>query len=534
MSREVDADIVVAGGGVGGTFAAAMAKKSNPGLDVKLIERKPEEQAGHIACGDATKSPLTKLPQEPFDMKAIVDNAAVGFDRNIDAIEWRDTADEGVDIVKTLEYQGEGSSVVDRYEFGQELLRQTEELGVDIHYDTVVNDVIQNGRVEGLEAVRDGEELSYSADVTIDAGGALSILADKIDFDATLEDVDFRQMGSAYREIIETSEPVEFENKIIGRPIPGGTFGYIWDFPRTGTETNVGLGFQMTEDPIQMVQVLKEYLEQSDDYKDPEVQELLGKKNKLGSALALRRPRDSMVADGFMVAGGNACTTHPISGKGIKGAAVTGMSAGKYAAEAVENDDVSEEGLWSHNYNVMVGHGIGRNIAARDPFNYVAGEMEGDTLRAVVGLLPDKEIMNIVGEGIDLGFEEKMNLGKGVVENYIHHKQEGTFEALGVTDRDLGAAMYKFVVAKNYANQIGDHYDHFPDNPEEFESWKEERDKIDEFHRAAIQGAPKYSNKQDFDYVEDALQGDYEPAKQKAKDWLSGKVRSKTPGPMFY
>jgi len=46
-------DIAVVGAGTSGCYAAATA--ANAGLDVVIIERKDEAEAGHIACGDALK-----------------------------------------------------------------------------------------------------------------------------------------------------------------------------------------------------------------------------------------------------------------------------------------------------------------------------------------------------------------------------------------------------------------------------------------------------------------------------------------------
>lgn len=255
-------DIVVVGGGIAGCFAAATAAAE--GMAVVQLERKPREQGGFIACGDAIKRPRkpTHYPG-PIDMDAIADDEAVLIDNNIDQIEYWD---EQLGVRKVLPYDEPGSNVIDRYEFGQRLLEQAAANGAEQHYDTVVNDVIQNGRVTGVKAVRDGEPVTYDCDVLIDTAGAQSIIQDLVEFDAletagepTFEMPHYTHFGSAYREIIETESPVEYHNAIVGKPLE--ELGYIWYFPRTPTQINVGLGFQMNKDPIPLADRVRRDLE---------------------------------------------------------------------------------------------------------------------------------------------------------------------------------------------------------------------------------------------------------------------------------
>ncbi len=515
MEERREADVVVIGGGVGGSYAAATA--AYEGLDVVQLERKPSEQAGNIACGDATKSPLEPgyFPGEAIEMERIVEDPRVGFDYGIDQIEWWDTNQEDIDIRKTLLYPEEGertgSSVVDRHAFGQALLEQAAEQGVEQEFGAVVQELLQGDRVEGVKASRDGDEILYNADVTIDAAGALSdfnkgVAREELDAEGgvTLEEPHFTQMGSAYREIIETQQPVDYENSIVGMPLEGShdsledTFGYFWLFPRSDTEINVGLGFQMSDDPIQMVDVLADYIEDREEFEDAEIDEKFGKKNKLGSALALRRPLDSLVAPGYMAAGGNACCTHPISGKGIRGAAITGYSAGKHAAEAIESGDVSEEGLWGHNVYVMKENGIGKAIASRDPFNIAAGTGDVNNMRAFVSLMPEDEIQQVVGTGSDPSLRDRL---ASTWRNYRERRADGTLDALDVSRRDILDTARLFVVGKMYSRSLENHYSDYPESRDGFPEWKETRDEIDAFYQGLMDADPKYGGGGDTGYM---------------------------------
>ena len=474
-------EVLVVGGGVAGCFAAAAAAAD--GADVVQLERKPREQGGYIACGDAMKAPRDKKKYPgPLDMDAIADDESVLVDGNIDQIEWRD---EELGVRKVLPYD-DTSNVIDRYEFGQRILEQTADLGVDQHFDTVVKDVTQNGRVTGVEAIRKGEPVSYESDVLIDTAGAQSIIQEMVDFEAldtpgaaTFEEPHYTHFGSAYREIIETPEPVEYQNAIVGKPLE--EMGYIWYFPRTPTKINVGLGFQMNKEPIPLVDRLKRDIENRPEYQGANVAEMFDKEDKLGAAIALRRPLDSMVAPGYLAAGGAAGTTHPITGKGIRGAAFSGYSAGRAAAEAVADGDLTEHGLWEHNRWLYREHGEAAMLASRDAYNVAGSTIEVNILRAVAALLPEDEIRDIVGTETNVSdLKSKLLVGAGVLKNLVSEYRAGTFETLGVTPEELYESIMGVVETRNFVREYEDIYTSYPADRDTFENWLSERNRIDE------------------------------------------------------
>ena len=484
-------DVVVVGGGIAGCFAAATAAAE--GLDVVQLERKPRERGGFIACGDAIKSPRdpTNYPG-PIDMDAIADDESVLVDNNIEQIEYWD---EELDVRKVLPYES-GSNVVDRYEFGQRLLEQTADCGVEQHYDTVVNGVVQNGRVTGVEAVRDGEAVTYECDVLIDAAGAQSILQDMVDFEAldtrgdpTFEVPHYTHFGSAYREIIETDEPVEYHNAIVGKPLE--EMGYLWYFPRTPTQINVGLGFQMNKAPIPLADRVRRDLEGRPEFRGATVAEKFGAKNKLGSAIALRRPLDSMVAPGYLAAGGAAGTTHPITGKGIRGAAYSGYSAGRAAVEAVEDGDVSEAGLWEHNRWLYREHGEAAKLASWDAYNVAASSLEVNLLRAVAAVLPEPELREIVGTSREVdSLESKLLVTAGVLKNIVGEYRKDTFARLGVSTGDLYEAIATVKTTREFVSRYENQYEGYPSNRAAFDHWLERRNRIDREFYDALELSP--------------------------------------------
>ena len=481
-------EVIVVGGGVAGCFAAAAAAAD--GADVVQLERKPRKQGGHIACGDAMKAPRDpKKYPGPLDMDAIADDESVLVDGNIDQIEWRD---EELGVRKVLPYE-DSSNVIDRYEFGQQILEQTGDLGVDQHYDTVVNEVTQNGRVTGVKAIREGDPVTYESDVLVDTSGAQSFIQELVDFEqlntpgaATFEEPHYTHFGSAYREIIETPEPVEYENAIVGKPLE--EMGYIWYFPRTPTQINVGLGFQMSKEPIPLADRLKRDIENRPEYQGAHVAEKFDKKDKLGAAIALRRPLDSMVAPGYLAAGGAAGTTHPITGKGIRGAAFSGYSAGRAAAMAVEDGDVTEYGLWEHNRWLYREHGEAAMLASRDAYNVAGSTIDVNILRAVAALLPEDEIRDIVGTETNVSdLKSKALVGAGVLKNLVTEYRSGTFEALGVTASELYESITGVIETRKYVRDYEDVYKAYPEDRGTYENWLSERNRVDESFYDALE-----------------------------------------------
>jgi electron-transferring-flavoprotein dehydrogenase len=327
--------------------------------------------------------------------------------------------------------------------------------------------VLQDGdRVYGLEAIKQGEHRRYEADVVLDGAGALSILQDKADFEEATFDtnVQYSQFSSAYREVIEVEEPVEWSDALVFKPTKRSA-GYLWYFPRTPTEINVGLGFQMNEEPMQLVEDLREDVRNRPELKNATVTD------KLGAALPTRRPYDSAVAPGFMAIGDAAAHVNPISGGGIAGAAYAGQYAGEQAIEAIETDDASEETLWRYNERVMDHYG-GR-YAALDIYNIFSTAYDLDDLLSLLASLPAEKLSDALYSG-------SANVGLGL--------------KLRVLVRSIGhwGTLKNLYDTKRLADRLLEHYETYPSTPAGFPEWQRERDRIMEDIYAETGADPKY------------------------------------------
>jgi geranylgeranyl reductase family protein len=449
-------DVVVVGAGTAGCYAAAAA--ADAGLDVVVVDRKSAEEAGHIACGDALKGADAFPESIP---KSTIQPAFTntGVDHGRFEIPSEET-------VLEIPVPGE-LAVIDRHEFGRLLVDGAEAAGAAFHYDTVVRDVRQadDGRVEGVEAVRKGDPVAYEADVTVDAAGALSVLQDVTDLSGATFDtnVSYSQFCSAYREIVEVPEPVEWDDALVFKPTERAA-GYLWYFPRTETTINAGLGFQMTEEPMHLVEDLKRDLSTRPEFRGAEVVD------KLGAALPTRRPYDSAVAPGLVAVGDAAGHVNPTTGGGIAGAAYAGQFAAEEVVRALGEGDVSEAGLWRYNERVM--EKFGGRYAGLDVYNVLSTAVEVDDLMGLLAALPGEKIAESLYGEATFGLKLKARVALKSLEYW--------------------ETVLEFYRAKRLSDRLVDHYDRYPTRPGALGGWQAARDDLMDRVYDAVGAEPKY------------------------------------------
>ncbi|MFW6321860.1 MAG: geranylgeranyl reductase family protein, partial [Halohasta sp.] len=427
--------------------------------DVVVVERKDEEEAGHIACGDALKG-ANAFPEAIPKSKIAPAFTNTDVDHGRFEIPSHDT-------VLEIPVPGE-LAVIDRWEYGRLLIEGAEESGVEFHYDTVVQDVTQadDGTVTGVTGIRKGDPVEYDAEIVIDGGGALSLLQDKVDFEGTTFDTNVRysQFCSAYREIVEVEEEVEWDDALVFKPTKRAA-GYLWYFPRTSTTINAGLGFQMNEEPMQMIEDLKEDLKDREEFEGAEVVD------KLGAALPTRRVYDSAVAPGYMAVGDAAAHVNPTTGGGIAGAAYAGQYAAEQAVAAIEQGDVSEDALWHYNERVM--DHFGAKYAALDVYNILSTAVDIDDLMGLLAALPGEKLAEALYTG-------KTSMGpllaaRTAIDSFGYWRQ-----------------ILDFYRVKQLAEKLIAHYQRYPSTPDALAAWQRQRDDLMETIYETTGAEPKY------------------------------------------
>ena len=171
---------------------------------------------------------------------------------------------------------------------------------------------------------------------------------------------------------------------IIGSVVPGA---YVWVFPKSKTVANVGLGIR-TDLSRPAIQVLDEFIANDPRFKNGK------KERKTGGICPSTGTLDKIVDDGLMLVGDSAGMVIPLSGAGIHTAIVAGKIAGKVAAEAVKDGDVSAERL--QEYHRLFEAAWGKNLRNSRRILDLADKLTDDDMNKVAEIIRQEDILDLV------------------------------------------------------------------------------------------------------------------------------------------
>ena len=433
-------DVIVVGAGTGGTMAAKEAARR--GLKVLLIDRKPKEKIGDKVCGDA-------IGRHHFDNLGLSYPKGEELESVFEGIEVYSPDLETVFKIRGERLEGFG---VNRHHFGQRLLREALDAGAELMDNTsVIEPIVKDHFVRGVVVRSGGKKTSIEADIVIDASGVTGVIRKRLpsDFDVEKEILQ-EDLIVAYREIRELKRPIEtpdYAKIYLTQTIAPG--GYYWIFPkRGGNIVNVGIGVQSGQNAPNPKKQLYEYVLNQKIFEGSKIV------HGGGGAVPTRRPLDCLVANGVMFVGDAAFQVNPVHGGGIGPSMIAGKIAGETAVKALENEDVSKEGLWS--YNVRFMHEYGAKQASLDIFRWFLQKLSDEELNWGMRhrLITEQDIL-------------KANLGEDLRLN-ITEKAVRFFKGI----RRL-AFLQKLREVANVMKMIKQFYRNYP-GPENFEKWRKE------------------------------------------------------------
>ena len=436
-------DVLVVGAGTAGCTAARAAAEK--GLDVLLLELKPEERIGEKVCADA-------IGKHHFDRLGMAYPSGEELKTRVRGVRVYSPS-------KAVSYfvPGEGF-ILNRKAFGQRLLREALNAGAELRDRVkVLNPIVKDGFVVGVEArdLRTGSKLAFYAEVVVDASGFFPAVRSKLPPEAHMpERLDPRDYCVGYREIRElATEPEEPDTCLIFLSNELAPGGYAWIFPAGGNRVNVGLGVQASRGRINPRELLYEKVLKWSIFKGSRVLEA-------GAwFIPTRRPLDTMVWNGLIVVGDAACQANPLHGGGIGQTLLGGSLAGEVASDALEEGDVSASSLWPYNVEFM------RLMGARNA--------ELDVFRIFLQTLSDDEI--------DYGMRKRL-----ISEKELAMVSEGKPLSLGIVEKlarglkalDRPGFLRRLSRVLGLMKAVREHYAAYPREPEGLGAWQKKTEEL--------------------------------------------------------
>ncbi|MFX0061651.1 MAG: geranylgeranyl reductase family protein [Candidatus Hermodarchaeota archaeon] len=441
-------DVVVVGAGTGGcATATALAQK---GINVALLDRKKKEKIGDKICGDATSHSY-------FDHMA---NEGCKIDKP-----------SGEEILQTiggayigspnnkafLPIEREGAGwILERHVFGQRLLHNAEDAGAILLPESHALDIIMKAeQPQGVIIRKQGkakEELSCK--VIVDCSGVSTALRRRV-IDYSKEDLGFekviddRDMVYGYREIRNLAVPLDHPHMMLiyfDQTVSPG--GYFWVFPRGTHSANVGLGVDCTYKEHSPRDLFNKRIKDDPLFKDSEVI------HKGAARIPLRRPLDSLVANGYLLVGDAGCQVKATDGGGIGASLWGGAMAANAVEKCVESDSFTRKDLWIYNVDFM--RNLGRSHGKMEILKHFITRLTNKQINTILcnKVIEGNDLLDLQGGEIPWGKTETLRRlwrGKGVIS--------------------LLAKLPDIKKRIEIADKL---YEEYPETPEMFPAWKKE------------------------------------------------------------
>ena len=311
-------DVIVVGGGPAGSTTARLAAEH--GVKVLMLE-KDREIGIPVRCGEAVGEKGLKRVLEPRDE---------WIANPIEAV--RLIAPDGTPV--EVEHDEIGY-ILDRKRFDYDLAMMAAQKGVKVVTKAYVCGLLKkDGIVSGVVVKHFGKIYEIEAKIVIGADGVES----RVGRWAGLKTiVRLRDMETCAQMTVSN---IKFDRRYcdfyFSKKIAPG--GYLWIFPKNDSLANIGLGISGEYSAEKSaLALLKEFVNN----KFPDAAVL----TTVAGGVPCAPYMGDLVKDGLILVGDAAHQSNPITGGGIIQSILAGEIAGRVAAEAVKENDISEARL---------------------------------------------------------------------------------------------------------------------------------------------------------------------------------------------
>jgi digeranylgeranylglycerophospholipid reductase len=370
---QYDYDVIIAGGGMSGLLtASAVGFYSKQKARVLVVDRNSADEPGKKTnagwiCGDAASKKSIAFIEKSIGIKY----GTPELEHPVKGI-YVYSPDHKTKVL----FEGEGY-ILNRKLMPKRQVKDAKGFGVEFKFGTTAEKLIaEDGYVRGLIG-RDseGKPFKATAKMVIDASGSSSVLRKFNPIDSYIDrEIDIEDMEATGRYLMEFDHGVQDETYftpdycLIHLDQVIAPAGYAWVFPKGKNKVNIGLGVSKPgldrrnkklgkSDTLSTL--IDQYVRDNPCIRNGRLSTNPDDKgNEKGNwQVPVRRQNDCMVANGFALVGDAAWMPRPLDAGGMGPAMYAGMILGKVVAQALEANDVSQEGLWPYNVDYMLTHG---------------------------------------------------------------------------------------------------------------------------------------------------------------------------------
>ena len=311
-------DIIVVGAGPAGSMAASHAAEE--GAKVLLLEKR-RDIGNPVRCAEGVGEKGLKEFFNPDPSWAL---------HNI-----RSYRLIAPNLNRAVIKNNESGYVLNRKVFDYMLAETAARKGAEVMTGTYVTGIItDNDFVTGVQAEYMGKRCSVKSKIVIGADGVESRIGRWCGIKTNLPLRDIETCVQVT--IISRKIDREYCDFYFGKEVAPG--GYAWVFPKGEHFANVGLGISgIYSGKKAPVQYLNEFIKKH--FPDASIL------TRVAGGVPCAKPMKKIVANGLMLTGDAAHQANPITGGGIINAMKAGRIAGKIAADAAADGNVSSRRL---------------------------------------------------------------------------------------------------------------------------------------------------------------------------------------------
>lgn len=373
MSNVKEVDVLVIGAGPAGSMAAREASRN--GAKTLIIDKKSEIGTPK-RCGEGIMDGVLESVDLNVDERCIA--------RHIDGA--RLVAPDGTSAwftSETLETPATGIILerkvfdkhvtMDAIRSGAEVMIKTEATGITRENDYLIVDINSfNNKYSQIKAK-----------IVIGADGPEGRVAGWMGINTKVPIAEM-ESGAQYEMTnlnMEKNDTIEF---YFGSVAPGG---YAWIFPKGYDIANVGIDVSGVKGEKTALEYLDDFVKSNPETCDGQIVEVNVGGNPLCGVF------ETIIADNFMLVGDAAGCVSPITGGGIDTGLESGMIAGRVAAKAVNENDVSEANLqeYADYVDEHIGQKFKKLITVRD-FIY---DLDDEDMNEYLGAIANANISKL-------------------------------------------------------------------------------------------------------------------------------------------